>query len=229
MQVSLEEGPRLYRWLAVVVSVLVWPFGAVESRRLEVAHRIRTGVVVTNHRSFFDVPMALVVFRRIRRYPRVLVAAHWFERPGTGQLLRLAGAIPLDRTNPAVHLEAARRVLGAGVPILVLPEGRLAGEPGRPTSTGEFKTGAARLAADCGVPVWALGHVGTDEVWPRDRALPRLNPLRRRRVVLVGSDRVREVDGDVRAATLEIHGDVVAAIEHAVETRNELAALSRAR
>lgn len=50
-------------------------------------------------------------------------------------LLRSAGAIPLDRNNPATHLEGALRVLDADIPILMMPEGVLSGEPGDPTSS----------------------------------------------------------------------------------------------
>jgi hypothetical protein len=81
-------------------------------------------------------------------------AEHWFDRRMIGMLLRSAGAIPMNRNDPAVHLEGARRVLDAGIPILVTPEGVLSGEPRDPTSLGRFKTGAARPAyhSNAGMP-----------------------------------------------------------------------------
>lgn len=209
LRVSLDEGPRLYRWIAAIAAGLVWPFVRIDTLRLDIADRTRTAVVIANHRSYFDIAVALIAFRRLKRFPRVIVASNWFERRSTGSLLRMAGAIPMDRRNPAVHLAAAKRVLEAGIPVLILPEGRLAGEPGDPTSTGEFKTGAARLAAHCGTDVWALAHVGTDEIWPRDKRTPRLGLRRQRGVVLLGHERLLAVNGDPRSSTAELQAAVV--------------------
>jgi 1-acyl-sn-glycerol-3-phosphate acyltransferase len=182
----------------------VWPFVRVETLQLDVAHRVRTAVVIANHRSLFDAAVGLIAFHRLKRYPRVIVASEFFERRTTGPLLRMAGAIPMNREDPSVHLDAAKRVLDAGIPLLVLPEGRLCGEPGRPTTTGEFKTGAARLAAHCGAQVWPLALVGTDEIWPRDRKAPRWGSRRGRHVVLLGHEETFDVDGDPRRCTDEL-------------------------
>lgn len=209
LSVSLDEGPRLYRMIAALAAAFVWPFVRVDTVRLDVAHQVRTAVVIANHRSLFDVAVGLIAFRRLGRYPRVIVAAEFFERRSTGPLLRMAGAIPMNRDDPSVHLDAAKRVLDAGIPLLILPEGRLCGEPGRPTTTGEFKTGAARLAAYCGAVVWPLAHVGTDEVWPRDRRVPRLGLRRRRHVVLLGHERTFAVDGDPRRSTDDLRAEMI--------------------
>ena len=217
LTVSLDEGPWLYRSLAAVSAALVWPFVRIVGHNLGVADRTRTAVVIANHRSFFDVAVALVVFRRLGRYPRVIVASNWFEGPVTGRLLRLAGAIPIDRTDPALHLAAARRVLGAGIPIVILPEGTLSGEPGRPTTTGEFKTGAARIAAHCGAGVWPVAIVGSDDVWPKGATRPRFGWRTSRHVLLHGHDHLLAVDGDdPRVATDRLRGTVTELLEEAV-------------
>ena len=216
LRVSLEEGPRLYRWIAALTALLVWPFVRVDTLQLDVARRTRTAVVIANHRSLFDAAVGLIAFRRLKRYPRVIVASQWFERRGTGPLLRMAGAIPMDRDNPATHLEAAKRVLDAGIPVLVLPEGRLSGEKGEPTSVGEFKTGAARLADHCGTGIWLLAHVGTDEVWPRGARAPRFGLRRGRRVVLLGHERIIQVSDDHRASTDELRDEIVRLLQEAV-------------
>ena len=216
LRVSLEEGPRLYRWIASLTALLVWPFVRVDTLQLDVARRTRTAVVIANHRSLFDAAVGLIAFHRLKRYPRVIVASHWFTRRGTGPLLRLAGAIPMDRENPSMHLDAAKQVLDAGIPVLVLPEGRLSGEKGQPTSTGEFKTGAARLAAHCGVGVWPLALVGTDETWPRGSRAPRFGFRRSRSVVLLGHERLIDVSEDFRASTDELRAAVTELLEEAV-------------
>ena len=195
------EAPWAYRFVATMFAFLFAPFVQIRIERMGAAARERTAVVVCNHRSMFDFVMGLVAFRRIARYPRVVVASEYFDRRFAGWALRRAGAVPLDRDDPTAYYDTARRVLDAGVPILILPEGKLSGTPGDPTSMGEFKRGAARLAAKCDVPVWALGHVGTEYVWPRGRAYPRLNPLRRRRVLLLGAEDIVAMSGDEKADT----------------------------
>ncbi len=216
-----REGPVAYRLLAILVTMLVAPFVRIDARRLQMAEEHRTAVVVVNHRSLFDAAIGLVVFHRLRRYPRVIVAAAWFEKRFIGALLRLGGAIPMDRNDPSLHLEGARRVLDADIPILVMPEGLLSGEVGEPTSVGRFKSGAARLAHHCDVPVWPLAVVGSDEVWPRGRRFPRfgLNPFRRRHVLVLGGSDLITLDGDPAADTEKIRGRMVSLLQEAVELR----------
>jgi putative phosphoserine phosphatase/1-acylglycerol-3-phosphate O-acyltransferase len=224
-----REGPWVYRIVAMVVTVLVRPFVHIDSRRLQVAEENRTAVVVANHRSYFDVIIALVVFHRLRRYPRVIVAEHWFDRRMIGMLLRSVGAIPMNRNDPALHLEGARRVLDADIPILVMPEGMLSGEPGVPTSLGSFKTGAARLADHCDVQIWTLALVGSDIAWPRGRRFPRfgINPLRRHHVLVLGGDSLIPVDGDAVADTERVREQMVGLLHEATELRSADAAAYR--
>lgn len=191
-----REAPPVYRLLAVLCALIFTPFVKIRHERMGVAARTTTGIVVANHRSYFDAVMALVVFHRIRRYPRVVVAHEYFEMRVIGWMLRSAGAVPLDRDNPQTFDRAAAAVLGAGIPILVLPEGRLSGVRGEPTSLGPFKPGAARIAHALGQPVWALAHVGCDEVWPPGTRFPRMNPFRRREVLLLGADELVWMTGD---------------------------------
>ncbi len=82
------EGPWVYRFVAVLATLLLKPFVHIDARQLQIAETTRTAVVVVNHRSFLDALVGLVVFHRLRRYPRVIVAEHWFEYPVIGRLLR---------------------------------------------------------------------------------------------------------------------------------------------
>jgi len=60
----------------MLVTVLVKPSVHIDARQLQIAEQVRTAVVIVNHRSFFDAIVGLVVFHRLRRYPRVIVAEH---------------------------------------------------------------------------------------------------------------------------------------------------------
>jgi 1-acyl-sn-glycerol-3-phosphate acyltransferase len=219
---AYDQGPIAYRMLAALVSFVLRPLVHIDTRRLDVASKHRTAVVVTNHRSFFDVAVGLVAFHRIRRYPRVVVASEWFERRSTGWALRAAGALPIDRSDPAAYYEHARRVLDAGHPILLLPEGKLLSGPTDRTSVGTFKTGAARLALHCGTDVWPLAIVGSEDIWPSGKRMPRLNPFRKRTVFLLGADTLLSLEGDARASTEQIREAVVQLLHEAVELSSDV-------
>jgi putative phosphoserine phosphatase/1-acylglycerol-3-phosphate O-acyltransferase len=130
-------------------------------------------VLVTNHRSYFDVAaVALVVARKGRR-TRFLGKKELFDAPVVGQLARALGGIAVEREGAAADsLVHAERVLAAGEGVIVLPQGTI--PRGRaffdPVLRG--KTGAARLAARAGAPVIPLGLWNTEAVWPRSSKLP---------------------------------------------------------
>lgn len=212
-----DGEPLAYRVIAAVIAFILRPLVNIDSRRLGVAARHRTAVVVVNHRSLFDALVGLVAFHRIRRYPRVVVASEFFESRITGWLLRAAGALPIDRSDPGRFYEDARRVLDSGQAVIVMPEGKLTGDPGDRTSVGTFKTGAARLALHCDAGVWALAIVGSDDVWPKGKRVPRLNPFRRRTILLLGAPELLHVSGEVREATDQIRDAVVDLLHEAVE------------
>jgi 1-acyl-sn-glycerol-3-phosphate acyltransferase len=218
-----REAPPVYRFLAVLCSFLFTPFVRIRAERTDVARNTTTGIVIANHRSYFDAIMALIAFHRLRRYPRVVVAQEYFDMRFIGWMLRSAGSIPLDRDNPKTFDVAAHRVLDAGIPILVLPEGKLSGTPGDPTSLGQFKPGAARIAAALDEPVWALAHVGCDEVWPPGKRFPRLNPFRRKRVLLLGATDLVWMNGDTDADTERLRDLVGKLLEENVARRQESA------
>ena len=189
------------------------------THRLDIANQIQTAVIVANHRTYFDAVVGLVAFHRVKRYPRVIVAAEYFEMRIIGWMLRSAGAIPLDRSDPSIFDDAARRVLAAGIPILVLPEGKLAGVMGDPTTLGEFRYGAARIAHDHDVPVFALAHVGCDDVWPRGHRFPITRPWRRPPVDLIGAAELIDTTGDVDTDTTSVETVVQDLLVEMVELR----------
>lgn len=130
-------------------------------------------LLVSNHRSYFDVAaIALVVARRGRR-TRFLGKKELFDAPVVGQVARALGGIAVEREGAAGGaLAAGERVLRAGEGLVVLPQGTI--PRGRaffdPVLKG--KTGAARLAARTGAPVIPLGLWNTEAVWPRSSKVP---------------------------------------------------------
>ncbi len=192
------------RWIARFCKVATAPWVRYEVVGGRCAPDLRVGIVATNHRSLFDVVAGLVALHHFRRYVRVLIAREYFEKRLMGLLCRAIGAIPVDRRDAGHALDAAVAALRADIPLLIMPEGRLHWDPEDPLATGPAKTRISRLAVGAEVPVLPAGLVGTQHVWPADRALPRMNPFRRRRLVVVTvADEPLWLTGDDHAANAE--------------------------
>jgi 1-acyl-sn-glycerol-3-phosphate acyltransferase len=125
--------------------------------------RRRPYVIVSNHRSFFDIPVLAgllpLQFKFVSRSEVFLV-------PVLGWCMRFARYISLDRRNPR---RAARTVIQSGkwlergFSLLMFPEGTRS-EKGR---LGPFHPGAFRLALKTKTPILPVTLVGTHHAIPR--------------------------------------------------------------
>lgn len=133
------------------------------------------GILVANHRSYFD-PLAVgYAIARAGRPARFLGKKEVLDAPLVGDLARAMGGIRVDRgTGSDEPLREANEVLAAGELVVVMPQGTI--PRGRaffdPVLRGRW--GAARLAASSGAPVIPIGLWGTEEVWPRSAKVPNL-------------------------------------------------------
>ena len=206
---STESARRIppERWLALLARVCWFftvPFVRYEVRGGRCAADLHVGVIAANHRSMFDVVAGLICLHHFRRYPRLLIHRNYVEGHWVGPFARTIGAIPVDREGSAASsLDAAVEALRSGVPILVMPEGRLHWDPADPFSTGPAKTGVSRLAASARVPVVAAALTGTERVMPRGARLPRFNPFRRKVVVCRVADEPLWLSGEDHRANTE--------------------------
>ena len=132
----------------------------------------RTGAVIVapNHVSFCD---SLFVPLVIRRRVTFVAKAEYFDDPKTAWFFRAVGQIPIRRggghesrraLETAKHVLAARQLFGIYPEGTRSPDGRLY----------RGHTGVARLAVDSGAPVIAVAMIGTREVQPIGRLVPRL-------------------------------------------------------
>lgn len=138
------------------------------------------GIVVANHRSYFDpVAIGLAVLGRGRR-ARALAKKELFDAPVVGQLARAVGGICVDRAGgPTSSLRFAADALEAGELVVIMPQGTIPRGEAFFDPVLRGKTGAARLAALSGAPVIPIGVWGTEQVWPRRARVPNLLALTR--------------------------------------------------
>lgn len=191
------------RWIARLARVLTAPFVRYEIRGGACVPDLEVGIVAANHRSLFDVVAGLIALHSFHRYVRVLIAREFLEGRWTAPIARAIGAIPVDRNESGAVFDVAIAALHHGVPILVMPEGRLHWDPEHPLTTGPTKNGISRLAVGAGVVVLPAALVGTERVFPAHARFPRLNPFRRKRVIVNVADEPLVLTGDDHVANTE--------------------------
>jgi 1-acyl-sn-glycerol-3-phosphate acyltransferase len=206
-------------WLARLAWLLTVPFVRYEFRGARCAPDLKVGIIVANHRSMFDVVAGLIGLHHFRKYPRLLIERRYVEQGWSGPFARAIGAIPVDRGgDTSTALVDAVAALRGGVPLLIMPEGRLHRDPEDPTTIGPAKTGVSRLAVAAGVPVVPACVVGTVAVLPPGKRIPRLNPFKRKHVLMWVADDPIWLDGDDHRANTEmLMAEVRGLLKQAVE------------
>lgn len=126
-------------------------------------------IVVANHRSFID---SIFLAHVAQRPLAFLAKAEYFDDRRTAWMFRATGQIPVRRGSPGGAkraLDAANTVLDHGGAIAMFPEGTRS----RDGLLHGGNLGAARLAIATGAPILPVGLIGTAEVQPIGRRLPR--------------------------------------------------------
>ena len=126
-------------------------------------------VVMSNHRSLYDIPL---IFESFPRTLRMVAKTELFRVPIWGRAMREAGFIELDRNNRTrakQGIDVARARLESGINVWIAPEGTRT----RSGKLGPFKGGGFRLALDTGLRILPVGIRGTEKVLPADGALVR--------------------------------------------------------
>jgi len=154
-------------------------------------------ILASNHRSFLDsIFIPLVLRRRVT----FVAKAEYFDDPKTAWFFRGVGQIPIRREGGSASeraLASAAEVLAAGGVFGIYPEGTRT----RDGFLHRGHTGVARLSLRTGTPIVPVGLIGTDEVQPVDKRMPRLF---RRVTVRFGEplDPARYADADVEHLAL---------------------------
>ena len=127
-------------------------------------------ILASNHRSFLDSIFLPFVLRRRVTF---VAKAEYFDDPKTAWFFRGVGQIPIRREGGSASeraLESATEVLTSGGVFGIYPEGTRT----RDGYLHRGHTGVARLSLRTGTPIVPVGLIGTDEVQPVDKRMPRL-------------------------------------------------------
>lgn len=107
-------------------------------------------VLAITHFSYLDFVLSeWAIWRDCKRYTRFMATMTSFQHPVAGPLMRSMGHIPVDREAGASAYRYAVDALRRGEIVGVFPETRVT----RSFELLPFKNGAARMAAQAGVPI----------------------------------------------------------------------------
>lgn len=171
---ALVARPPRPSWLYLVLGGLSWPVlkTLYRHRATGVENVPRDGgfVIAANHWSNFDPwPLAMPLFPR--RFLRFMGKSELFWFP-LGAIITAAGAFPVRRGERddeaiATAVDLCRR----GHAVVMFPEGTRRRKGLRKKHEARWRTGAARIALEAGVPLVPAGIAGTNR-------LARLGPVR---------------------------------------------------
>src|SRR5438067_576383 len=131
------------------------------------------GIVVANHRSYFDTVAVGLTVVRSGRALRFLGKKEVFDAPIVGQLARALGGIRVERGSGSDEpLREAARALEARQLVALMPQGTIPRGPDFFDPVLKGRWGAARLAAMTRAPVVPIGQWGTEKVWARSSHVP---------------------------------------------------------
>jgi 1-acyl-sn-glycerol-3-phosphate acyltransferase len=155
----------VFRSLEIAVSLATRALGTtITYRGLENIPGHGGAVIAINHTSYVDWwPAALAAYQRHRRM-RFMIKAEMQDVKVVNFLIKHSGTIPVDREAGAGAYAVAVERLREGEIVGVYPEATIS----RSFELKEFKTGAARMAKDAGVPIVPLIVWGAHRMWTKD-------------------------------------------------------------
>ena len=128
-------------------------------------------ILSMNHLSFMD---SLFVPLMVKRRVVFLGKADYFDKGRTRWFFRMVNVIPVRReggTAGEAAIQAGVRALKDGMVVAIYPEGTRSPD-GR---LYRGKTGVARMALLAGCPVIPVGLIGTRDLNPPDKKMPKLS------------------------------------------------------
>ncbi|MFJ3903092.1 lysophospholipid acyltransferase family protein [Streptomyces sp. NPDC090025] len=122
-------------------------------------------VIVSNHISYLDFIFTGLAALPQKRLVRFMAKESVFRHKVSGPLMRGMKHIPVDREQGEHAYQHALKALRSGELVGVFPEATIS----QSFTLKSFKSGAARLAQEAGVPLIPMALWGTQRVWTKGR------------------------------------------------------------
>ncbi len=120
-------------------------------------------VIAINHTGYMDFTYAGIPARVTKRYIRFMAKKEVFDHKISGPMMRAMKHIPVDRGDAGESYRLAVEALRAGQLVGVFPEETIS----RSFELKAFRSGAARMANEAGVPVVPMVIWGSQRVWTK--------------------------------------------------------------
>jgi 1-acyl-sn-glycerol-3-phosphate acyltransferase len=120
-------------------------------------------LLVSNHISYLDFIFAGMTVLPAKRLVRFMAKDSVFRHKVSGPLMRAMKHIPVDRSEGMHAYAHALTALRSGEIIGVFPEATIS----QSFTLKSFKSGAARLAMEAGVPLLPVALWGTQRMWTK--------------------------------------------------------------
>jgi 1-acyl-sn-glycerol-3-phosphate acyltransferase len=122
-------------------------------------------VLACNHVSYLDFIFCGLGALPSKRLVRFMAKRSVFDNKISGPLMRGMRHIPVDRAAGLGSYQQAVKALRAGEAVGVFPEATIS----RSFMIKQLKSGAARMAAEAGVPIIPVALWGTQRFWTKGR------------------------------------------------------------
>jgi 1-acyl-sn-glycerol-3-phosphate acyltransferase len=166
-------------------------------------------VLASNHIGFVDFVLDGFPAERRGRVVRFMAKKEAFDHPVGGPVLRSMHHIPVDRSAGADSLDAAVDYCRQGELVGIFPEATIS----RSFEIKEVKSGAARIAAQAGVPLIPMVLFGTQRIMTKGKklSLPRGLPI----TVRIGEP-LHPTGDDPAGETEQLHARLQTLLDEAV-------------
>jgi len=169
-------------------------------------------VMAINHTGYLDFTFAGLAAQPAGRLVRFMAKKEVFDHRVSGPLMRGMRHIAVDRASGAESYQAAVKALREGEIVGVFPEATIS----QSFDLKDFKSGAARMAMEAGVPILPCVIWGSQRIMTkgRKRDLRRGQHVR----IVLGQPFTPDPAGDAIAVTAELKTQMSAMLEQARAT-----------
>lgn len=161
-----------------------------------------SAIYVSNHQSNFDIP---IIYAGLPIQFRWMAKQEMFRIPLFGLAMKLAGLIPIDRSNRRTTMHsiiAAAQRIKEGASVVIFPEGTRTPDG----QLQEFKKGALLIAAKAQAPVVPIVIHGSYQLQPKDRWKINSGLLKMEILPPIGTDGLKSRDIDI--LTNKVHDQI---------------------